>query len=166
MGNDRRHWQALWEAEVNTWKHLDQLEAGSLGAYLHVINIKLPSLDINKLLNILIHLVFPPKAIRVPLLPRGLTRAWYGAYSWASFGGLWIYQGFFAAGSRSIRQGFLQGAGGASLNFFAGGLQGPQGGRGKVITALHCVLLLLPTVLACFISTPMMTKRLQQNGDS
>ena len=52
------------------------------------------------------------------------------------------------------------------LRLLCGALQGSQGGRGKVITALHCVLLLLPTVLACFISTPMMTKRLQQNGDS
>ena len=149
-------------------KHLEAL--GSVGGRrlgsLPTCNQHKASFPWHKQTNILIHLAFSPKVIRGPLLPRGLTRAWYGAYSWASFGGLWIYQGFFAAGSRSIRQGFLQGAGGASLNFFAGGLQGPQGGRGKVITALHCVLLLLPTVLACFISTPMMTKRLQQNGDS
>ena len=148
-------------------KHLEAL--GSVGGRqlgsLLTCNQHKASFPWHKQTNILIHLAFFPKGHKSPLLPRGLTRAlctWYGAYSWASFGGLWIYQGFFAAGSRSIRQGFLQGAGGASLNFFAGGLQGPQGGRGKVITALHCVLLLL----ACFISTPMMTKRLQQNGDS
>ena len=71
------------------------------------------------------------------------------------------------AGEAYTKGSSLQGVAGLTLRvlcFFAGGCRGLHGGRGKAITALHSTLLLLPAVVACFISALMMTKRLQQNG--